>query len=86
MKTVSFQGAQISPGQRRALEQQRQIKALMNPVLTEQVAQTMAELEVRKEQGAKPEKQWFLVSDTRGTPSLAEWMGYTTDSAQLGTM
>lgn len=86
MKTVSFQGAQISPGQRRALEQQRQIKALMNPILAEQVAQTLTELEVRKEQGMKPEKQWVLESDTRGTPSLAEWMGYTTDSAQLGTM
>ena len=76
MKTVSFQGAQLSPGQRRRLEQQRQVQAFMSPVLAEQVAQTIEVLEVRKEQGAKPEKQWFLVSETRGTTCIAEYMGY----------
>lgn len=76
MRTVSFQGAQLSPGQQRRLEQQRQVQAFMNPVLAEQVAKTIEVLEIRKEQGAKAEKQWFLVSDTRGTPSFAEWMGY----------
>lgn len=76
MRTVSFQGAQLSPGQRRRLEQQRQVQAFMTPVLAEQVAQTIEVLEIRKEQGAKPEKQWFLVSDTHGTISIAEWMGY----------
>ncbi len=76
MRTVSFQGAQLSEGQRRTLEQQRRVRAFMNPVLNEQVAQTIAVLEVRKEQGAKPEKQWFLVSQEYGTPCIAEWMGY----------
>lgn len=76
MKTVSFQGAQLSPGQRRRLEQQRQVQAFLTPVLAEQVAQAIEVLDARKEQGAKPEKQWFLVSDTHGTISIAEWMGY----------
>ncbi|MDH4550365.1 hypothetical protein [Pseudomonas sp. BN607] len=76
MKTVSFQGTQLSPGQQRRLEQQRQVQAFMNPVLAEQVAQTIKVLEVRKEQGAKPEKQWTLVSESRGTTCIADWMGY----------
>ncbi|MFP3403594.1 hypothetical protein SB757_03075 [Pseudomonas sp. SIMBA_065] len=84
MRTVSFQGTQLSPGQQRRLEEQRQVQAFMNPVLAEQVSQTIKTLDARKEQGAKPEKQWFLVSDTRGTPSFAEWMGYVPDSAQVG--
>lgn len=76
MKTVSFQGAQLTTGQRERLEQQRRIQSMLNPVLAEQVAQTIAVLEVRKEQGTQPEKQWVTVSDTRGTISIAEWMGY----------
>ncbi|KYC23200.1 hypothetical protein [Pseudomonas sp. ABFPK] len=76
MKTVSFQGAQLTTGQRERLQQQRRIQSMLNPVLADQVAQTIAALEVRKEQGIQPEKQWVTVSDTRGTVSIAEWMGY----------
>lgn len=71
-----LQGTQLSPGQRHRLEQQRRIQSMLNPVLADQVAQTIAVLEVRKEQGVQPEKQWVTVSDTRGTVSIAEWMGY----------
>ncbi|RMQ32031.1 hypothetical protein ALP86_200047 [Pseudomonas amygdali pv. mori] len=76
MKTVSLQGIQLSPGQRRMLEQQRHVRDFMNPVLTQQVAETLAVIEVRKEQGVKPEKIWFLDRQEKGTPSIAEWMGY----------
>lgn len=76
MKTVSLQGLQISSGQRKSMEQQSHVRSLMNSVLSDQVAQTIAVLEVRKEQGIQPEKQWVTVSDTRGTVSIAEWMGY----------
>ncbi|MBJ9975199.1 hypothetical protein IAE35_24470 [Pseudomonas sp. S75] len=76
MKTVSFQGVQLTSGQRHRLEQQRRIKSVFNPLLGEQVAQTIAVLEVRKEQGTQPEKQWVTIIDTRGTVSIAEWMGY----------
>ncbi|MDP9530875.1 hypothetical protein [Pseudomonas protegens] len=76
MKTVSFQGVQLSSGQRHRLEQQRRVQIMLNPILADQVAQTIAVLEARKEQGIKPEKQWFHVSDAHGTVSIAEWMGY----------
>lgn len=78
MKTVKFDGTQLSPGQRRMLEQQRHIKSFMSPVLEQQVVQILAVLDVRKEQGAKPEKQWFESREDSwtGTVSVAEWMGY----------
>lgn len=78
MRTVSFQGSQLSPGQRRMLEQQRHVNSFMNPVLTQQVAETLLTMEVRKEQGAKPELIWFVdrESSWTGTISVAEWMGY----------
>ncbi|NVL62367.1 hypothetical protein E0I00_26700 [Pseudomonas syringae pv. actinidiae] len=76
MKTVSMQGVQLSPSQRRMLDQQRHVKQFMNPVLTQQVAETLAVIEVRKEQGTKPERIWFLDRQEKGTPSIAEWMGY----------
>lgn len=78
MRTVSFQGSQLSLGQRRMLEQQRHVKSFMNPVLTQQVAETLLTMEVRKEQGAKPERIWFVdrESSWTGTISVAEWMGY----------
>ncbi|MCQ3006410.1 hypothetical protein ALP26_200114 [Pseudomonas savastanoi pv. glycinea] len=73
---TSLQGIQLSPGQRRMLEQQRHVRDFMNPVLTQQVAETLAVIEVRKEQGTKPECIWFLDRQEKGTPSIAEWMGY----------
>ncbi|KPX97517.1 hypothetical protein ALO62_200055 [Pseudomonas amygdali pv. myricae] len=78
MKTVSLQGIQLSAGQRRMLEQQRHVREFMNPVLTQQVSETLAVIEARKEQGVKPEKIWFhdRQSSWQGTISVAEWMGY----------
>ncbi|WP_241153225.1 hypothetical protein, partial [Pseudomonas viridiflava] len=70
------QGIQLSAGQRRMLDQQRHVREFMNPVLTQLVAETLAVIEVRKEQGAKPERIWFLDRQEKGTPSMAEWMGY----------
>lgn len=76
MKTFNFVGSHLSTRQRQMLEQQQRVKAFMSSVLNEQVQQAIEVLEARKEQGAKPEKQWFTVSDTRGTVSIAEWMGF----------
>ncbi|WP_238418210.1 hypothetical protein [Pseudomonas syringae group genomosp. 3] len=75
---TSLQGIQLSPGQRRMLEQQRHVREFMNPVLTQQVAETLAVIEVRKEHGVKPEKIWFhdRESSWQGTISVAEWMGF----------
>lgn len=77
MKTVSFQGSQLSPGQRRQLAFQQQARsAFLNPILAETVDQALAAVELRKEQGVKPERQWFVERQEKGTTCIAEWMGY----------
>ncbi|WP_347506575.1 hypothetical protein [Pseudomonas anguilliseptica] len=77
MRTVSFQGTQLSESQRRNLALQQQVKApFMNAVLTEQFEKTMAVLEQRKAQGVKPEKFWFVDRDEKGTTCIADWMGF----------
>ncbi|WP_256657261.1 hypothetical protein [Pseudomonas sp. 2FE] len=77
LKTVSFQGAQLSAGQRRQLAFQQQTRAaFLNPILAETVEQTIAAVEARKEQGVKPERIWFVDRQETGTACVAEWMGY----------
>ncbi len=74
---VSFQGSQLSPGQRRQLEFQRHVKsAFLNPILSEQVAETIKAVEERKEQGLKAERVWFVERQETGTLCVAEWMGF----------
>lgn len=76
MKTVSFQGTQLTSGQRRRLQLQQQARAFVNPVLQQQMNDTFAELDRRKQQGIKPERQWFLERQERGTPCVAEMFGF----------
>jgi hypothetical protein len=76
MRTVSFQGARLTPGQRRQLEQRQQVRAFMSPVLSQVVNDTLKAVEVRKEQGAKPERIWFKEREEKGTSCFAEWMGF----------
>jgi len=76
MRTVSFQGTQLTPGQKARLQQQQHLKSFMNPVLAEQVETTLAVIELRKEQGAKPDQIWFFDYESHGTVSMAEFMGY----------
>ncbi|WP_122298459.1 hypothetical protein, partial [Pseudomonas savastanoi] len=59
MLVVSLQGCQLTSGQKLRLQQQQHVKNFMNPVLTQQVTETLAVIEVRKEQSVKPEKIWF---------------------------
>lgn len=74
---VSFQGSQISPGQRRDVMFREKCRpAFLNTVLADQVSETIRAVEVRKEQGVKPEQLWFFDFETKGTCSVAEWMGY----------
>jgi len=76
-RTVSMQGTQLSANERARIAFQQQIRSsFMHPVLQQQVEQTLQILEVRKEQGAKPEKVWFDDFKSTGTPSIAEWMGF----------
>ncbi len=77
MRTVSFQGAQLTSGQKRRLaEQQRVQNSFINPVLAQQVEQTLRVVEARKEQGVKPERIWFVDRQEIGTICIAEWMGF----------
>ncbi len=52
MRTVSFQGDQLTSGQRRRFELQQRLKhAFINPILEQQVQETLKAVEARKEQG-----------------------------------
>lgn len=58
------------------LEQQQARSSFINPVLAQQVEQTIKAVEARKEQGAKPERIWFVERQETGTICVAEWMGF----------
>lgn len=70
------QGSSLSTSARLRLQQQQHVRSFMHPVLLDQVAETLKDMEVRKEQGTKPERIWFPDRKETGTPSVAEWMGY----------
>lgn len=77
MRTVSFQGVQLTSGQQRRLSEQLQLRgSFINPVLAQQVEQTLKAVEARKEQGVKPERIWFVERQETGTTCVAEWMGF----------
>jgi len=76
MRTVSFQGTQLTTGQRRRLDDQQRTRAFMNSTLQQQVTETLAAVEARQSKGIKPERQWFLVHQERGTPCVAELFGF----------
>ncbi|WP_339083283.1 hypothetical protein [Pseudomonas sp. TMP9] len=77
MRTVSFQGTQVSESQRRNLQLRAQVQtSFMAPHLLASVQQTEQLLSERKAAGVKPEKLWFVVRDEKGTSCVAEWMGY----------
>lgn len=70
-------GTTLSAGQRRALDfQQRCNTAFLNPVLADTVSQVLEVMEVRREQGVKPDQVWFFDFEVHGTLSVAEWMGF----------
>jgi hypothetical protein len=77
MRTVSFQGGQLTRSQRERLEQSRRVQQSVNTtVLQRQVAETLAAAQQRKDQGTKPERQWFVVINERGTPCVADAFGF----------
>jgi uncharacterized protein (DUF305 family) len=73
---VSHQGTKLSAGQQLRMLQQAHVRSFMNPVLKAQVEETIQLLDKRKEEGAKPERQWFPHSQSTGTISIAEYMGF----------
>lgn len=77
MKTVSFQGVQLTANQRRQQAFQQQVRgSFLNTHLQQLVEQGLAAVQLRKEQGIKPERIWFVERQETGTPCVAEWMGF----------
>ncbi|WP_324709579.1 hypothetical protein [Pseudomonas citronellolis] len=79
MRTVSFQGVQLSATQRLRADQQARLQASMRnrSHLDVQVEQTMQAVQKAKEQGtAKPFKQWQVIHTERGTLFLGDVFGY----------
>lgn len=76
MKRVSQQGKTLSAAQRRQLDLQARMRAIPKTPFHAEVQAALVELDERKEQGVKPEKQYFHVSTSHGTHSVAEWMGF----------
>ena len=60
MRTVDFQGTQLSSGQRRRLADQKKVAASMPNVIAQQITETLELLEKRKEQGVKVESIWSV--------------------------
>ncbi|WP_082224480.1 hypothetical protein [Pseudomonas trivialis] len=59
------------------MSEQLQLRgSFINPVLAQQVEQTLKAVEARKEQGVKPERIWFVERQETGTTCVAEWMGF----------
>lgn len=80
MRIVSFQGTQLTKGQRDRLAFQQQTRAgFLNNHLQQQVDETLAALQARKEQGTppvKPQSQYTVVYQAKGTPCVAELFGF----------
>jgi hypothetical protein len=70
VRTVSFQGPQLSESQRRMLELQR--RPFLNPNLSAQVNAALDETEARKAAGVKPARLWTLEKYERGTPYVGD--------------
>lgn len=70
MRTVDFQGTQLSTGQRRRLAEQRKVRSgFINPVLAQQVEQTFKAVEALKE-------IWFFDYEEKGTICIVDWVGF----------
>lgn len=76
MTTVSFQGVQLTASEKNKLAQMKQVRQFLNPVLQASIEETIKSLDKRKEEGAKPERQWFPHFESTGTISIAEHMGF----------
>lgn len=75
MKTVSFQGVQLTSSQRRRLADQQRV-AFLNPDLAALVRETETAVAKLKEQGAASQRLWTTERTERGTPWLGDVFGY----------
>lgn len=78
MRTVSFQGVQLSQSERRRLALQQQARSFMNTHLAQQVDQTLEAVDKLREEGTQGENpnKFRFESESRGTPFLGDVFGY----------
>lgn len=77
MRTVSFKGTALSAGDRQTMAFRERVRSsFINSTLQAQVVETLAQLDQRKEQGAKPERVWLLDYTEKGTPWLGDVFGF----------
>lgn len=76
MKRVSQQGLTLSASQRRQLQLQARMRSVGASPLREQVEETLLAVDELREQGAKPVVLNKVIERKKGTPSIAEWMGF----------
>lgn len=77
LRTVSFKGTALSASDRQTMALRERVRAtLINPTLQAQVDETLAKLDQRKEQGAKPERVWSLDYTEKCTPWLGDVFGF----------
>lgn len=86
MRTVSFQGLQISPKQREQLAQRQAVKAFMNPHLTELVNQSLAAADKHREEGGSTQNpnKFFVESSSKGTPFLGDVFEFSSPQLSIG--
>jgi hypothetical protein len=77
MRTVSFQGVQLSESERRRLALQQQARSFLNTHLAQQVEQTLEAVDKLREEGTQGENpnKFRLESESRGTPWLGDVFG-----------
>lgn len=79
MRTVSFQGTQLTAGQRRQMEQRQQAKpAFLAPHLHQMLDDSAREIARMNEQGIQGENpnKFRFAYETKGTPWLGDVFGY----------
>lgn len=73
---ASFQGTRLSASDRRRLALQRQVRSFMNPVLQQQVAETLAQVEKLQNEPQDDPYRYRLVYQAKGTPWLGDVFGF----------
>lgn len=75
MRTVSFQGSQLSASDRRRLALQQHVRSFMTPALQQQVHQTLAAVDRLRESPQDDPYRFRLDYQSKGTPWLGDVFG-----------
>lgn len=75
-RVVSFQGAQLTPSERRRLEQQRRVRAFMSPHLQQQVEATLAKVDQLRAESRDDPYRYRLEYHAKGTPVVGDAFGF----------